>query len=115
MRRTKLRSDDTHERYVNAQKNPNFFEDAETLVDFKYWRVINNEYPYDAIATTHHMLIPKREFQNEWDMNIEEITEMHSIKRYHVPYVYDVWWLNMPHSQSAPQRLHYHLLVLKEI
>lgn len=117
MRKTFLRSDEMHDRYLAAEKDPNFYETVPSMKEWQYWRIIENQFPYDTIASVHHILIPKREFQTVDEANEDETVEIADEifdwikKESH----YDMILENLPHQQSQPQRLHYHLLKLKTV
>jgi hypothetical protein len=76
--------------------------------------IIENEFPYDAIATTSHMISTKREVRLDWNLlNDDEIKEFEDIKENYLHDNYDVLWENLPKGQSIPGHFHLHLLVLK--
>lgn len=115
MRKTNLRTPEMHEKYINATKDPDFYENTPSVEDFVHWRIIENSYPYDAIATVHHMLVPRRVFQHPKEMTVEEMLEFSMLENFTLVDTYDFISRNFPANQSAPQRLHYHLLALKEV
>lgn len=115
MRRTSLRSAEMHERYKNAPKDPDFLRTTPSLKDFEYWRIIPNEYLHDTIAETHHMLVPRREFAEEWDTEPEEAAELKLIKQYYLDTRYDSYCLNFSRNRTVPSWLHYHLYIYKEV
>lgn len=47
---------------------------------FKYFKIIENRYPYDAIFGTHHILVIRRQCANEADFTVEERRELQAIK-----------------------------------
>src|SRR5689334_20026979 len=55
---------------------------------FKYWKIIDNSFPYDQIARIHHMIAPLRHVV-EHDLNREELVELKLIKRTFVNEQYD--------------------------
>ena len=114
IRRTSLRTDEMHDTYVNTKKDPNFYENAESLLEYEFWRVIQNQFPYDTIATTHDLLIPKRQVVSELHLTSLERVELYQIKSKIIEdQAYDMLVWNFPHQQSAPSRLHYHLIVVR--
>ena len=114
MRRVALRTLQTHLAYEKAEKNPNFMAEAPSLQDFTFWRVIDNTYPHDIIATTHHMLVPKRKFAEEDDMTESEAEELSIIKS-QLAYKYDSIQMNFPRNRTIPDWLHYHLYIYREL
>ena len=134
MRKTNLRSKEMHQKYITTPKNPDFFTTAPSIEEFNHWRIINNDFPYDNVASVHHMLIPKREFRREFNFCLK----FHEFLRHPIRVItgnshmetvfewyertwllldvtshYDAILLNFPHQQSAPQRLHFHLLIFE--
>lgn len=87
---------------------------APSVKDYRLWRVIENNYPYDVIVDVHHMLIPRRQFAHEWDMLEAEREELEWIKSRDLMQ-YDVIMLNLPHNRTVPGWLHYHLCTYKEL
>ncbi len=84
------------------------------IKEFKYWLIIENEFPYDAIAENHHMLVPKRQIGFDWSLlNTEETDEYNLIRKEYLPKVYDVVWENLPDARTIPVYFHIHLLKLK--
>ena len=121
--RTFLRSDEMMTKYMEVMKkreekgikyNP-FTSNQEILVkEFNYWNIIENEFPYDAIATVSHMIATKREVPFDWRLlTSEEEKEIEFLKETYLNENYDVVWENLPKGQTIPKHFHLHLLVLK--
>ena len=87
---------------------------APSLIEFDQWRVINNDYPYDLIASKHHMLIPKRHI-TEAGLSEAESKELISIKNHEQLRDYDYLIEAANHKKSIPQHFHIHLIVGKEL
>ncbi len=53
--------------------------DGEAIKEFRFWKVMQNRFPYDKIASTHHMLLP---LQHTTDLELtnEERQELQTIK-----------------------------------
>jgi diadenosine tetraphosphate (Ap4A) HIT family hydrolase len=115
MRKTTLRSPEMHERYITTPKDPDFMNTANSIRDFNYWRIIENKFPYDTIAETHHLLVPKRQVKSWLDMNIEELDELDILITHTLPQAYDMILLNFPKAQSVKDWLHFQLIVVKEV
>lgn len=79
---------------------------------FKYWRIIDNRFPYDLHHELHHMAVLKRDarFSEMLDRELDEL--WHQILPW-ASYQYDYWKMNFPHMQSKPLTPHVHLMVLK--
>ena len=83
-----------------------------SIKEFAYWRIIDNLFPYDKIASTHHMLIPKRHVI-EKDLTEEEKAELYSIKYGYVNDNYEFVMEVVPKGKTLPPHLHLHLLIAK--
>lgn len=113
IRKTALRSAEMHQRYSTAEKDPTFFETSASIQDLYAWRIIENHFPYDVIATEHHMLIPRRKVASHTELTLQELDELNRFigqNQY-----YDAILLNFAKAQSQPHWLHYHLLVFKTL
>lgn len=115
MRKTLLRTDETHWRYVEAKPPSRCFmcepEPELIVIQTEFWQIIDNQFPYDAIAMKHHLLVPKRHVANEESMTQRERFDL--IRLFWLLEQsgrYDSITRNMAHQQSCPQHLHYHLL-----
>lgn len=104
-----------YEKYVSSVKDPNFFENEPSIHHFVHWRIIKNQFPYDVIAKTHHMLIPMRQISSEAELNEIEKAELKMIKKTKIEKDYDAILLQHPRNQSVSHWLHYHLLVFKTV
>lgn len=121
--RTFLRSDETMTRYMKTMKereekgvkfNQFLSNEKKVIKEFEYWIIIDNEFPYDAVATTSHMIATKREVAFDWKLlTIEEDKELEKLQREYLNEHYDVIWENLPKGQTAPGHFHLHLLILK--
>lgn len=87
------------------------FDMKPALKEFKYWRIIENEYPYDNIASVHHMLVPTRQIADLLQLTDAEMTEFLLIKRTSTS-EYDVMWENTPAQRSVLDWYHLHLIKL---
>ena len=115
MRRTYLRTNAMHHRYENAKRDPNFIQNAPSVMVFDYWRVIPNQFYYDNLPlTVHHMLVPKRKFAHIDNMDIHEKREFEWLEREVLGEYYDFWGKNFTRRQSIPDWLHFHLVIWKE-
>ncbi len=83
------------------------------IKQFKFWKIINNKFPYDKIAKEHHMLIPIRHCKEE-DLSKEELDELKEIKKGYInDYAYNYILESTNKVKSIPEHFHLHLLVLK--
>lgn len=82
--------------------------DREPIKSFNYWKIIKNDFPYDLIAKTHHMIVPLRHIQ-EADIAPEEWAEFKAIKANDLgAYEYIIETTN--HIKSIPTHFHLHLI-----
>lgn len=87
---------------------------AKTIEAFTYWRIIDNKYPYDAVARVHHQIIPLRHTDGA-DLTHEEAAELQTLKQTALNDTYNVLLEALPRNKSIPGHLHYHLIVPKVI
>lgn len=80
----------------------------DTLEEFTYWRIVDNSFPYDLIAETHHMLISKVH-ATERELPKEAHEELLHIKNRCLQQ-YDLMTMSLPKNLSIPQHVHYHLI-----
>ena len=79
------------------------------LTSFKYWNITENDFPYDAIAKTHHMLCIKRHVDENQITN-EEWRELKTIKNSKDLERYTFIFETLPHRKSIPNHFHLHLI-----
>jgi hypothetical protein len=83
------------------------------IKEFEHWVIIPNEFPYDAISTTNHMIATKRAVAFDWRLlTLEEEKEIDMLKETYLNEHYDVVWENLPKGQTVPAHFHLQLLVL---
>lgn len=84
MRNDTLRSEAVELKYAEHKKRQgnkyNMFNFPK-VKEYKFWIIVENEFPYDKVAEVHHLLIPKRKFANESEMKNEEYEELMAIKK----------------------------------
>ena len=86
---------------------------AEPLETFTYWKIIQNDFPYDRIAETHHMIVPRRHCI-ELDLTNEEKIEFSRIKKDVLDrYNYIIEPTNT--LKSIPNHFHLHLIIRKTL
>lgn len=103
----------THNKYVD------FIESGKpakfTLIkEWKRWNLVENAFPYDAIARQHHLLFPKRQFTHERSMSLAELFEFNNIKK-EISGSYDSILENFESARSIPLHFHYHLINWKDL
>ncbi len=85
---------------------------AAPLEVFVYWKVVNNDFPYDRIAQTHHMILPLRHVKEE-GLTQEERDELFAIKCDQLQ-EYDYIQEGTQKTLSIPEHFHLHLIVSGE-
>ncbi len=86
--------------------------EKEALVMFTYWKIVENSFPYDLIADTHHMLMPLRHVV-EKDLTFAEVEELKKIKMEVVDEKYDYIIESTHNTKSLPSHFHLHIIVGK--
>lgn len=81
--------------------------------EFTHWVIIKNDFPYDLLTTTHHLLIPKRTCADFEQMNKKEFAEFIKIRK-EIANDYDCIMENFPRNRSVHTHVHFHLLEFKE-
>jgi len=82
---------------------------------FRYWFICENRYPYTLVASKHDLLACKRHIKTLNDLTTAEIVELESItyQIFKRELDYDQITFNVPHRQSTPFHLHFHLIKIK--
>jgi len=116
---TKLRKPETWERYQNAPKYPvGFLSDPDyvTIVkEFDYWVIVENDYPYDAITDTHHMLVPRDVYTSFEDVSDAAAEELDAVVREYINENYDATMENTMQNRTVPTHIHLHLLTFTRV
>jgi hypothetical protein len=79
---------------------------------FSLWKIVTNDFPYDKVAQTHHMLTPFRHIL-ESQLTEAELDELQNIKKGCINTHYDYLLENTWREQSIPNHFHLHLIVTK--
>ena len=121
--RTFVRSRETMNKYIEYIKDcaqmdnpPKPFADIDesSIKTFKYWLILPNRFPYDAIAEQSHMLLTRRRVAFDWTLlSNKELIELQELRETYINEHYDVMWENLPKGQTVPGHFHLHLLNLK--
>lgn len=114
---TYLRTQPTWEAYKNAPKRNAkecflcSWQEMELVQEFDYWLIVKNQYPYDAVAEVHHMLVPFDHWKHEEEVSDVAGEEIESIlEDLDKDGSYDCIMRNFAVGQSHPTHLHYHLI-----
>jgi diadenosine tetraphosphate (Ap4A) HIT family hydrolase len=114
-----LRTREGEERYKGLIKN-GYFNDGcklcakEPLKEFKYWKIVENAFPYDRIAEVHHMVLPKRHAK-DLELTEEESQELDEIKYTYIHQSYSYILEATHHTRSIPDHFHLYLIITKDI
>ena len=119
---TKLRTKETWDRYQNEPRRNSdkcfICEDTAELENegLQHWTVLNNTYPYDAVAVDHKMLVPFRHVSSLFDLNMDEFEELkflwHELNN---AGYFDMAGFNFSAAQTHPSHLHIHLFKWERI
>ncbi|MDP9249073.1 MAG: hypothetical protein M3M85_00990 [bacterium] len=85
---------------------------SDTLEDFRYWRIVENLFPWDRIIKVHHMIISKRHATAD-KLAPKERQELEKLKSGYINKNYGVMAEATHRKKSIPGHFHLHLLVLK--
>ena len=85
----------------------------ELIKEFKHWKIVNNIFPWDRIAKTSHMVIPKRHVKGI-NLTMTEIKELESIKSGYINEKYQIIVESTHKNKSIPEHFHLHLIVTKD-
>ncbi len=79
--------------------------------EYTHWLIIENRFPYDAMTSINHMLIPRRSFGDHYEATKEERAEYHTIiQELAANDYYDALVENFPRSRSLSRHAHIHLV-----
>lgn len=87
---------------------------AGTLREFKYWKVVENLFPYDMVADRHDMILPLRHTNGD-DITQEELEELEYLKKNVLTDDYGLIMQALPNTVSIPGHIHYHLIKVKNL
>ncbi len=110
-----FRTKETQELYDEYRQNPGpsatgcWICDKPVIAEFKSWKIVANSFPYDKIASLHHMIVPIRHARED-EVTFEEWNELNSIKLNSLYKQYDYTIQATPRVQSVPSHYHLHLL-----
>lgn len=82
------------------------------LKNFKYWKIVNNRFPYNRVAKVSHMIVPKRHVP-ENKLNALEKKEFKLIRHNYLWKKYEYMFENIS-SKSIPKHHHLHLMIIRD-
>jgi predicted nucleic acid-binding OB-fold protein len=86
---------------------------TELIKEFKHWRIIKNIFPWDRVAKTNHIIVPKRHIVYK-ELTKTEKDELEKIKIEYIEKGYDLIAEATNKIKSIPTHLHIHLIILKK-
>lgn len=86
---------------------------APALKSFRYWKIIQNEFPWDRIAKVNHLIVPKRHLQEE-GLHEKERRELLLIKSTFIGEIYEFIGEATIKKKSIPNHFHLHLIIIKD-
>lgn len=106
---TLLRTKATWERYQNQPVRDDCFMCVKRKIvkEFEHWLIIENDFPYDAVASIHHLAIPREHITT---LNKDTLEEYQNVVVHYVDQNYDFTGTNTPGNRTQPQHFHLHLL-----
>src|SRR5579859_2574587 len=113
-----LRTPEQKKRYQEAIANGALEQGCalcakKAMQTFSHWKIIQNDFPYDRIASVHHMLVPTRHI-TEPELTEEEYNELLELKKSHLNQNYEYLIEATPKLKSIPSHFHLHLIVSKD-
>lgn len=107
-----LRRPETEAAYEQYRKNKKpddcYLCRAASLKEFIHWRLLPNEFPYDRIVKTHH-LISLRRHADENALTVPEYNELYDIK-HALRNDYDILFENTLKRKSIRAHFHIHAI-----
>lgn len=115
MENTFLRTPETFEEYRNKKAEDEcFICNSRPIRNFNYWKIIKNDFSYDAVAETHHMLVPKGHCGTVRGADILEDERTSILNTLEKEQSYDSIIVNFKKAKSFQSHLHYHLVKWKK-
>jgi hypothetical protein len=112
-----LRTPETDARYEAYRQNKKpgecYLCSATALKEFEFWRLLPNQFPYDRIFKTHH-LITLRRHADENGLTVPEYNELYSIK-HSVRDDYDMFFENTLKRKSIREHFHIHAIEVADV
>ena len=113
-----LRTRKTYQKYMkfkakgNLADGCNLCNETKSIKEFKYWRIINNIFPWDRIAKINHMIVSKRHATHK-ELNTAEKKELEAVKYGYIEKNYEIIVDVVNRNKTIPGHFHTHLITLK--
>lgn len=101
----------TYQRTIKQNKTRTITS-IETIKDFVYWKIVPNDFPYDMVYETSHMLVLKRRASDMSRLDPSELNELIEIKECYINDKYDQIIENLSTKRSVKNIYHLHLVRL---
>ncbi len=110
-----LRTPETEAAYTKVKEEGHLREGCvlctiPSVKEFNEWRIIENRFPYDLIASVHHMILPKR---HTAELSKSEQKEYEEIKETYMQPTYEFFIEPVNRQRSIPEHWHLHLITAK--
>lgn len=76
---------------------------------FTHWKIVSNDFPYDQVAKTHHMIVPLRH-SDESGITGDEMQELSRLKKTYIADHYDYIIEATRHRLPIPYHFHLHII-----
>lgn len=112
-----LRTPETEAQYAHYRehKQPEecYLCTGTALREFQLWRILPNNFPYDRIVKTHHLIVLKRH-ADENGLTVPEYNELYDIKSM-LKDNYDMLFENTLKRKSIREHHHIHAIEIADI
>lgn len=78
------------------------------ILQWKYWKLIYNRFPYDAVFAEHEMLVPLTPVRTRDQLSFGAVVELNTILN-ELANQYDIVFENLPRKRSIKALYHLHL------
>ncbi len=112
-----FRSKELNDKYLSLIANGHHDDvcqlcQAPSIKEWSHWRIIENIFPYDLIAKTHHMIIPRRH-AGEDELSSPELEQLKLLKQEYINENYGWLMEAVKRRKSVPAHFHLHLVTSK--
>ncbi len=113
-----LRTDEIEKTYAAYRDRGELENDCKLcgkppLQSFQCWKIVRNDFPYDKIASVHHMFVPLRHV-GESELSPEEAEGLRELKKGYLNENYEFIIEAVQRRKTIPDHFHLHLIVAKD-
>lgn len=99
-----------YKEYRNSLEDPNNqLHQEPSVIDWKYWRLVNNRFPYTKMTTAHALVVLKRNC-SLYKISSEELVELWVEILPWADKIYDTSMINLSAMRSIEGTPHIHLV-----